>query len=404
MVRLISFSFPDRRAYSHQVYGLSILASLPQSLTRLLPYDHSSQLTLRPLFNVGIHDIPYLADIAKDPGSSWIACTTDGVLAMKPTLFDILVRLPSASSSAPPHKPHPTILPSSPSLSQYLHQQSGLKSTQRDARRYTTLRVGLNSLPSSRPSEDAATDSDAASSVSSTFSSTPSTYSNCSIVEPVSWSQLTYTSFMWWASAGENAIASEQEVENEQDSGLLLVDLQADDNRPDGKDVYRVPNQIISKASGITKEMALVSYFHRLTTLIFTTLAEIVAREDADTGPEQCSEPQRQSTNQPSSSTESQSNVTDTSPNSSDTDSASISDSNASDDEQARLLPNANHGDEDSPPLGIITILPEDLTRMGLDVWSASDRAFVEELVGVWWGRKGRVRGGEVRCCGVRVL
>lgn len=402
-------------ANAYQVYGLSILASIPQVLARVLPYDNYSPLTLRPLFNVGLHDIPYLTEVARAPDLSWIACTTDGILAMKPALFDVLVQLPSSSASIiSQHKSHPNIINSDPSLSQSLpnqgHQRS-IKSTQRDARRYTNLRVGLNSLPSSQTSTQdlaTATDSDAASSTSSTpstFSSTPSTYSNSSIVEPISWSQVAYTSFMWWASAGENATAGlEQDIENEQDSGLLLANLRDshDQNETGADQVYRVPRHSMTglDSSSVTKETALVSYFHRLTTLIFTTIAEIIVRED-DTLPPQYTD----QIHQASSENESEDHEPNSTPinhsalPSSDQASASEPELDNSND-NAPLLPSDGPG----PEPAIIQIHPEDMTRMGLDIWSASDRVFVEELVGVWWGRKARVRGGEVRCCGVRVL
>ncbi|KAL9620885.1 MAG: hypothetical protein Q9160_004667 [Pyrenula sp. 1 TL-2023] len=418
--RILLLGEPPVQSSCDFVYGLSILASIPQVLAKILPYDNYTPLTLRPLFNVGIHDIPYLTEVARAPDLSWIACTTDGVLAMKPALFDILVQLPSSSTFiATQHKSHPNIINSDPSLSQSLpnqgHQRS-IKSTQRDARRYTNLHTGLNALPSSQSSAQdpvTAIDSDAASSTSSTpstFSSTPSTYSNSSIVEPISWSQVAYTSFMWWASAGENATAGlEQEVENEQDSGLLLADLgDSDDQDGAGLDqVYRVPNRRMTglDPSSVTKETALVSYFHRLTTLIFTTIAEIIVREDDTLPPPQYTDDQPRHT---SSDTDSE----DPEPNSTPANhSAMPSSDQASDSESepgtnsdnAPLLPSSAAPQAQTEP-AIIQIHPEDMTRMGLDIWSASDRVFVEELVGVWWGRKARVRGGEVRCCGVRVL
>lgn len=206
---------------------------------------------------------------------------------------------------------------------------------------------------------------------------------------------------MWWASAGENATAGEQEAENEQDSGLLLADLDADEGLDN---VYRVPSRIGTDNvfSGVTKEMALVSYFHRLTTVIFTTIADAIARESAQSPrPRQRRRQGGSNNNHPTSSSSTYYDEDlDHSASPSDPDSDSDASSSSSLDDESPLLSSQPSSSEPAT----VDILPEDLTRMGLDVWSAADRAFVEELVGVWWGRKARVRAGEVRCCGVKLL
>lgn len=91
--------------------------------------------------------------------------------------------------------------------------------------------------------------------------------------------------------------------------------------------------------------MALIGYFHRLTVLMLRTLSDVVdASDDGDgTG-------------------------------------------------------------RDGDGAGEVVVEIDDMTRMGLDIWSVSDRAFVEELVEFYWGRRAVVRGGRVECCGVRVL
>ncbi|KAF1835141.1 hypothetical protein BDW02DRAFT_568288 [Decorospora gaudefroyi] len=45
----------------------------------------------------------------------------------------------------------------------------------------------------------------------------------------------------------------------------------------------------------------------------------------------------------------------------------------------------------------------DDLSRMGLDTWSEADRAFVQELSSLYFGRTVEVKGSEVDCCGLRV-
>ncbi|KAF2124640.1 hypothetical protein P153DRAFT_400736 [Dothidotthia symphoricarpi CBS 119687] len=52
---------------------------------------------------------------------------------------------------------------------------------------------------------------------------------------------------------------------------------------------------------------------------------------------------------------------------------------------------------------GEVLIDRDDVQRLGLDVWSQADRAFVGEFAEMYCGRGVRVVGGEVRCCGVGV-
>ena len=62
----------------------------------------------------------------------------------------------------------------------------------------------------------------------------------------------------------------------------------------------------------------------------------------------------------------------------------------------------ASYGDRDVDEL--VTITVADMAEMGLDVWSAADRIFVEELLSLWWGRAARVDSARIRCCGISVL
>jgi hypothetical protein len=67
------------------------------------------------------------------------------------------------------------------------------------------------------------------------------------------------------------------------------------------------------------------------------------------------------------------------------------------------LLPPASHYDMVGEGETII-ITRADITDMGLDAWSATDRAFVEELLSMWWGRKAQIQGARIKCCGVQIL
>lgn len=321
--------------------------------------------------------MPYISSLSRpsisDPDSCWIACTTDRVLSLKPELYDVLVNLPPAYSKHAPVKTYPTITLSAPRTSNK-QKPISLKATQRDARRYSTLKSGLREL--SRGESASAMDDEDVSDSTSTFSSS-------SIVEPVSWPLLAYTSFIWWASAGEKR-EGVSEGENEEDSRLLLID---NDNAP----IPTYPSSLSRRGSIALfdqsghqpREIALITYFRRLTTQIFTVVSDVIARQDENAAEMES----------PLTPEDDGSNL--------DLDEHSTLDATAALNEP--LLPSLSchdSSDEDD----IITITSSDITEMGLDTWSASDRAFVEELVQVWWGRKAQVHGARINCCGVRVL
>ncbi|KAF2396019.1 hypothetical protein EJ06DRAFT_500913, partial [Trichodelitschia bisporula] len=87
--RILFMTAPPVRASCEYVYDLSILSSLPASLSPLLPQPTPPRLT--PLFALGIHDIPLLSDPEM---TSWAACSTDEILALKAGLYDLLVEMP----------------------------------------------------------------------------------------------------------------------------------------------------------------------------------------------------------------------------------------------------------------------------------------------------------------------
>ncbi|OAX85077.1 hypothetical protein ACJ72_00549 [Emergomyces africanus] len=343
------------------VYDLALLSSLPQTLLPLLPPNAPPALRPRPLFSIGIHDMPYISSLSRpsisDPDSCWIACTTDSVLGLKPELYDVLVNLPPAySKHAPQQKP------------------ISLKATQRDARRYSTLKIGLREL--SRGDSDSVMDDD------DDASDGISNFSSSSIVEPVSWPLLAYTSFLWWASAGEKREGA-SEGENEEDTRLLLIE---NDNAPNltypSSLSRRGSIALLDQSSHQPREIALITYFRRLTTQIFTVISDVIARQDDNAAEtESALAPEDDGSNL-------------------DLDEHSILDATTSLNEP--LLPSSSYHDTSSGD--IITFTSSDITEMGLDTWSASDRAFVEELVQVWWGRKAQVHGARINCCGVRIL
>lgn len=293
-----------------------------------------------------------------EPRRGWIACTTDDVLSTKPDLYDLLVMMPSSENKHASRKVFPRLVESTPSLTKTF-PKLGQKSTQRDLHRYVHLQQGLDQLPSGSLPTDEGDQSDETSSLKSHSSAY---MENKHVVESPSWSRVAYTSLVWWASAGDRrgGFSEMEEIEMERDLSLLQ-------NESDEEQI---------------KEVALVAYFHRLTNVIFTTLAEAIARADhrdldddvSDHG--DCGEGDtvRESPNDRGSS------------------------ANDNDEEDTRpLLPEQSENDP-------VEISQDDMTNMGLDSWSTSDKKFIEDMVSLWWGRKADVRAASVECCGLRIL
>ncbi|TKA66594.1 hypothetical protein B0A49_06755 [Cryomyces minteri] len=376
---LLLTSAPVRQPCEY-VYDLSIISSIPSSMTDLLSLGPESEtlLRIRPLFTVGIHDIPLLgkeAAPAQKSGTTanaehniqgesiesrgWVACTTDDILSSKTQLYDLLVETPADNETGTKSQRWTRIRTS---------QGKTIKATQRDLRRYrslkhevsrlTTIRSNLYSdepdgtddeddhenededtalLPDSSEQKAARTADDAASTTGSDAAE--------KLVEPVTWSALAYSSFMWWASAGERDSVLVDEAELDQSLLSDLSFLTAHRPRPhssaSGASSAPAAGNPAAKAA-----MALIAYFHRLTTLMLETMAEIVDAADDGVG----------------------------------------------------------GGDEDAAAVAeVVAVSSEDIGRMGLDVWSEADRCFVKEMLKLYFGREAEVKGAGVECCGVRI-
>ena len=371
------------------MYDISILSSIPSSVSDRLPLE-PLPTRLHSLFSVGIHDTPILSQGSRDEtspkqsqgqegdmGYGWVACTTDDILSVKIHLYDTLATIPPSYSQQATEKVWPTLM--SPPGNQ-------IKATQRDARRYVTFRRGLRRYQ--RPGSSGAKSPFSAFRRSSTAIDEPpienpnETFDDATstadetLLEPQSWSALAYDSFMWWASAGEQR--SDLDEEAEHDANLLRIDYNRQpygDSPDEGSQHLRPrssgksPGPMAGGLGEVGFEMTVIAYFHRLTTLILETLANIVDAMDTEISPPPS----------PSSSL----------PPNGDSDSAPL----------LRSLP-SNHDPEESDP---VTVEAEDMSRMGLDVWSEADRRFVEECVSLYWGRRTVVKAGRVECCGVRL-
>ncbi|MCJ1470729.1 hypothetical protein MMC07_009376 [Pseudocyphellaria aurata] len=357
------------------VYNISILSGIPASVADLLPLE-PLPARLRPYFSVGVHDMQTLAQGSRNNsktngnlvddgmGYGWVACSTDDILATKEDLYDTLIIIPPPYTAQAAEKVWPRVS---------AKRGTDVKATQRDLRRYRTLRRELHRYPSrSRAQSPVALDSTIThhaepqgntpllpiENTQETFddaSSTTATY----LTEPQSWSALAYSSFMWWASAGEKR--SDLEEEAEHDSALLRDFGQPHNGSPRrSRPGSRIsPGVLREHQDAPTKmvEMAIIAYFHRLTALMLGNLSRVVDASDdgADSGDEgegQAAEPP---------------------------------------------------GGRERDPRAVF-VASEDMARMGLDVWSEADRRFVKELIEFYWGRTAEVQGVRVECCGVRIF
>jgi hypothetical protein len=359
----------------------------------MLPSE--SLVRLRPLFAVGIHDIPLLEELSKPPAPSqtlaededvetsstqsntqplgWLACTTDEILVMKPTLYDLVVEMPSthldqpAANSAQRKRP----------LIKLAGSQQEIKATQRDWRRYKLLRRALHPLRKAlvpqgngaiHEDEEEEDDQDG----DSNSDTAPLLRSLTNIkeadedgddederdsVEPTTWSELAYQGFMWWASAGEQDESSRDEEAKDNDLLGDLADVarrKADKVRyqdEDEVDSEDESNQLLGDNSPLedkgkgrvdaSVEMEIISHFHRITKSIFEVAQEHVS-----------------------------------------------DDGNEDDEDYDTKIPRFD---------------TEALRSMGLDAWSNSDRAFVANFVELWFERDVRVDSGSVEWCGVRI-
>ncbi|RPB13151.1 hypothetical protein P167DRAFT_564667 [Morchella conica CCBAS932] len=184
---------------------------------------------------------------AKTHGS-WVACTTDEILHMKTALYDLIITLPPSHNAAAWPK---------------LETSAGapVLATQRDLVRYRGLKRWLGG--GSEDDEDSGRREE-------------------SVCEPLSWREIAYTGFLWWASAGEKRgegdgdegrrpLLGEEESESESDGD--------GDGDRDGGEEEGAPQK---KEAGGCLEAEVVGYFQGVTDALLAGIAEVV--EDAEEG------------------------------------------------------------------------------------------------------------------------
>jgi len=248
---------------------------------------------------------------------------------------------------------------------------------------------------------------------------------------------------MWWASAGESQSAGltqddDPVGEDELDRALLLSE---DDGRGEGGGEEE--DDAGQEGALLTQETAIVGFFRRLTGVVFATLSDAISRVDGEgvrrgggrgrglgMGIGECADRGVDAHDgdgggdgvvvglglgEDGVRNVNEEGVVDRGDDDGVEDEVDEQDNGDDDDENKPLLPpqprddrkqgaEAEREQETRPLPAAVEITAEDMTQMGLDVWSAADRAFVEELLPLWWGRDAVVRGGRVECCGVRVL
>ncbi|KAI0528048.1 hypothetical protein F5B22DRAFT_583417 [Xylaria bambusicola] len=367
---LISGHAPVEQACNF-VYNISVLSNVPIATSDLLPPD-STSLRLRPLFCIGVHDIPFLTEDAKhasdtdaeppdsasEAGTGWVACTTDSILSKKDTLWDMLITMPPPHTSNAKSHVWPTIEFSNGEI---------VKATQRDMRRFRSFKAGIARLEGN---------------VVVSAPNTPGTVAAYreddallddaeQVVEPTSWTALAYSGFMWWASAGEK-LRSDEAEEAAQDASLFSSDLASSTmgmNMPRPADISASISSLTPRRSSTAAsvpldvdearaELAIIGYFHRLTTQFLGALTYVIE-------------------------TLSDSGLGDESPM-----------------EEDDALVDAD--EEDVPGRGV-QIDSDVIKRMGLDIWSPSDAEFVSQLLQTYFNRQASVEGKGVEVCGIRV-
>lgn len=325
-----------------------------------------------------------------EAGSGWIACTTDSILAMKDTLWDMLITMPPPYSAGAREKVWPTV--------ECPRGGTPVKASQRDLRRFLALRAGLARLstaaaaaPTPAPDPDSPRSETSNTNTANTNTFRLSTGLSAAlvpaeepqdamdkVVQPLSWTALAYNGFMWWASAGEQSRT--EEVDETSRDAALLADLIPPMRTPSmtmptpTTRTTALPfladsvSSLTAKGADATDdeartELAIIAYFHRLTTQMLSVMADVVDSTDDSYDDED-----------------------------------ELDNSDHDGVEDVLLRP----GEEQLDPRSVL-ISSHAVESMGLDVWNSEDAEFVKELMVKYFGRQACIEGKGVEVCGVRV-
>jgi hypothetical protein len=278
---------------------------------------------------------------------------------MKPQLYDILIELPHPDKSRPSstanfHEKKEENWP----IMKRSDTGAQIKATQRDLRRYRTLRRALSPLtglsrgqtPDLRQTvEEPDEDEQAHLLYTHNRSNTNSGDEEDSLrageeklAERISWSALAYSSFMWWASAGEKEEGLAQEEEQDM---LLLGDIaELARSVSDSQRYHDGDSDTEGEYKGTAKvEMGVIAYFQRITKEIFESCIEVLEERDGE----------------------------------------------------------AEEGEDVDEE--VVAFGSDELRRCGLDVWSEGERKFIKEFMALWFERIVEVHAVSLECCGVKV-
>ncbi|KAI9789554.1 MAG: hypothetical protein M1816_005961 [Peltula sp. TS41687] len=341
------------------VYDLSVLSSIPSLVNNVLADENPARL--RSLFAIGVHDISFLEEIAQidstkqlrhtsgyhsSSGSlqGWVACTTDTVLATKRSLYDMVVYLPRDAEQRD-QKVWPKIETCT---------GAEIRATQRDSRRYNTLMKGLLSSKGNSRRDGTGllgqgTDGQYDDLAAPAIPDSARDYSTVDEmpVEPMSWSALGYSSFMWWASAGEQQADFDSETAADE---TLMEGLESIDSRnltAAGSNEQEALDGRSTDPHSALPALPLIVYFRRLTSTMLSTVSEII-------------------------------------------------DSANDEEEEETAIYEEQQGRE-------LKLNVSDISRLGLDVWSSGDVLFVKEFVAQYFDREAEVESIKVECCGLRI-
>jgi len=273
---------------------------------------------------------------------------------VKLNLYDVVVELPT--SHAGQHGNKRPIIKTSDGRTQ-------IKATQRDLRRWRMLKRILDTLKDPSMLNHSAGNGDIhdedapllSRSSSAIFNSGDSNDGDdeAEVLEHTTWSELAYSSFLWWASAGEK---DDFMVEEDSQDRAALADLvglveQVNYERRCHDDEDIQPNGTAGKPSAshdddatsgrrdARTEMALISYFHRVTRTLFEVSSDVLNEDE----------------------------------------------------------------DDDATAEDITNIGRDELRQMGLDAWSKNDRDFIKSFIELWYAREINIDRVGIECCGIQV-
>lgn len=361
---------------------------------------------------------------------------------MKDDLWDVLITLPPAHTTHAQEKIWPTV--ESP-------KGVPVKATQRDLRRFRTLKSGLrriNAAATSAVVDDTDNDTTTTSEPTGTNGTRPnprrqSRLSTASlttttsaflppsgadahlladaaeqIVEPMTWAALAYSGFMFWASAGEQRRSDEAE-EVAHDNGLLadLVPYAPSPAPPPSQQSRRRPSGSFNVTGTTAGSAGMSDSLASLTARrVGTGMDGFLAAGDGANGGAAEQEEDRARAElgiityfhrltanvlgtlaEVVAATEEDEYETE----------ADISRTQSEDGgEGERLIHGERRSESEEEgdiPRAAVRVDSEALAAMGLDVWSQADAAFVREIVGRYFARRARVEGKGVEVCGLRV-